>query len=471
VELPETAEEAQLPALEPLEAGHDGAAFAPGLDVLVVAPGKAWADGWLATEVAAFPALGADGVARLQLAAPGDTSAFVAVDTYGSLIGLCRVAEPGTGGQEPVLFVDPLGELEFALRAPLSEPLAVLTRRHYEGTFGSFVAKGRSALEDERYVEASELFLLALERAPAEGKTVEEETDVLGLLEKAVQRQVGLLRAKSAWRELAAFLGATIDYMPSRRDLWIDLAAAYLSISEHRGAAQAAREARALERGADADSLLQEAYSGLADAQGAAGDSNAAAQTLLDALAELPRSAALHFHLAKVYFTWEYYDDAARMFQMAEELDPSLRGEAQLYLEKIEDALQRRDAVVIPIPEGSTTIRSSMMLNRQGTYEFIVDTGATFTAITRRMAAELGYTDRNGEVVSDRRVWVQTANGPIQVPVVQLESASLHGFSVESLDVLVLDSLPGYGLLGINFLNNFKFTVDAQRREFRLETP
>jgi clan AA aspartic protease (TIGR02281 family) len=83
------------------------------------------------------------------------------------------------------------------------------------------------------------------------------------------------------------------------------------------------------------------------------------------------------------------------------------------------------------------------------------------------MALEMGYA-----LSPDlEHVTIGTANGTILAPVVLLESVNLHGYAVRNIKAIVLPakSSARIGLLGLNFLDHFRYSVDAGRREFRLE--
>ena len=99
---------------------------------------------------------------------------------------------------------------------------------------------------------------------------------------------------------------------------------------------------------------------------------------------------------------------------------------------------------------------------------FIIDTGASYTAISESLARKLGYAYERGE-----RVNVTTANGRMQVRRIRLGSVSLQGYAVHNLPVIVLPDTTGrsLNLLGLNFLNNFRYSVDSNKGEFRLERP
>ena len=117
-------------------------------------------------------------------------------------------------------------------------------------------------------------------------------------------------------------------------------------------------------------------------------------------------------------------------------------------------------------PEGMTVdlVRSGevsfaeVVLNERITQHFIVDTGASFTVISREAARELGVTiDENTPFIP-----IATASSVILNPLVKLRSIRVGEAEVENVDVLVHD-LPGgsAGLLGNSFLSKFKVVLDS----------
>jgi len=123
-------------------------------------------------------------------------------------------------------------------------------------------------------------------------------------------------------------------------------------------------------------------------------------------------------------------------------------------------------AETISEPEGITVdlVRSGevsfaeVILNERVKQHFIVDTGASFTVISRGAARELGVTiDENTPFIP-----VATASSVILNPMVTLKSIRVGKAEVENVDVLIHD-LPGSaaGLLGNSFLSKFKVVLDS----------
>jgi aspartyl protease family protein len=79
---------------------------------------------------------------------------------------------------------------------------------------------------------------------------------------------------------------------------------------------------------------------------------------------------------------------------------------------------------------------------------FLVDTGATSIALPARDADRLGIDYRKG-----RRGISQTANGPVTVYRVNLDTVKLGGIELRSVDAIVIEHGLDIALLGMSFLN------------------
>jgi len=89
----------------------------------------------------------------------------------------------------------------------------------------------------------------------------------------------------------------------------------------------------------------------------------------------------------------------------------------------------------------------------------VLDTGATYSMMPWFIAEELGYDPAS----TKKRIAIQTANGQIHVPMITIDSVRVIGKTVEHCDMLV-HNLPESsrvdGLIGLNFLKQFKLTID-----------
>ena len=214
--------------------------------------------------------------------------------------------------------------------------------------------------------------------------------------------------------------------------------------------------------------MLEGAYHQLARDALKENDGRRAELAYVEGIEQIPASAILRLHLGQLYQEWEIYQDAIRLLEEAKQLDSALAQQSDALLGRIDDILSSREAVVIPIPKGAPSISAKVLRDGRMEETFVIDTGATYTAISEALARRLGYAFERGE-----RINVTTAAGRMQVRRIRLVSISLQGYAVHNLRVIVLPESKGrsLNLLGLNFLNYFKYSVDSTRGEFRLERP
>ncbi|HXV79466.1 MAG TPA: TIGR02281 family clan AA aspartic protease [Candidatus Binatia bacterium] len=122
----------------------------------------------------------------------------------------------------------------------------------------------------------------------------------------------------------------------------------------------------------------------------------------------------------------------------------------------------------IPFEKQGQVVVIEAMLNKKTAAKFVVDTGASYTMISSAIAKALDIeTEQNRQTAP-----FQTANGIIQAPLVSLESISVGGMEIRNLTAAVHDVLSDSriaGLLGLNFLSNFRMDIDTQKGVLHLE--
>lgn len=116
----------------------------------------------------------------------------------------------------------------------------------------------------------------------------------------------------------------------------------------------------------------------------------------------------------------------------------------------------RDGALRVPFERQGTLMKVEARVNDRVDVPFYVDTGASGVALPLAMVERLGIP--LGPATPS--VVVSTANGPVRVPVVQLDSVELGGARVEGLEATVISSME-IGLLGGSFFNHFVYAVDA----------
>lgn len=121
-------------------------------------------------------------------------------------------------------------------------------------------------------------------------------------------------------------------------------------------------------------------------------------------------------------------------------------------------SLHKREVSVVPLKKNTQALMLEATLNNRSSGTFILDTGATYTSISREMAEELGLDLENAP-----KVRITTANGRIEVPKVTIAKLNVNGLEARDVEATVIDIRKGSsfsGLLGLSFIKKFKLTID-----------
>jgi clan AA aspartic protease (TIGR02281 family) len=121
-----------------------------------------------------------------------------------------------------------------------------------------------------------------------------------------------------------------------------------------------------------------------------------------------------------------------------------------------------------PMPPGTRLrpIIVEALLNRQVAVPLMLDTGATYTVLTKQTAYDLGIT----RLERLPKHSFLTPGGPIQSPVTTVKSIRVG--TAEAQDVAVAIDAEGHlpiGLLGMTFMSHFKVTVDQVQGQVKFE--
>ena len=123
-------------------------------------------------------------------------------------------------------------------------------------------------------------------------------------------------------------------------------------------------------------------------------------------------------------------------------------------------------AIVVPIHITGSAALVPVLLNHAIQASMLLDTGATFTVVSRRLAGDLRLYEAS-------RTNLSTANGLISVPLARLQSIKVGGAEALNLTVAVQDVPMNPivdGLLGLDFLSRFHTSIDS-RRQLLILTP
>jgi clan AA aspartic protease (TIGR02281 family) len=124
--------------------------------------------------------------------------------------------------------------------------------------------------------------------------------------------------------------------------------------------------------------------------------------------------------------------------------------------------------VSIPIQKKGEVVIVPATINERIQVNFVVDTGASYTMISRAVAQNLRIDlEKKHPMVS-----LQTANGVIEAPLVAIDSIEVGGLQVRNLSAAVYDVFADpniSGLLGLNYLTHFRMDIDTQASILVLE--
>lgn len=115
--------------------------------------------------------------------------------------------------------------------------------------------------------------------------------------------------------------------------------------------------------------------------------------------------------------------------------------------DRIRGRFQHYGVLVVPVKVNGVTL------------EFMVDTGASFCSINRSVAIRIGI-----DLKTIQRMRIAPASGStIRVPLTKINELRVGIIRVKNLSITILDfplELRVDGLLGMNFLRNFRFTIE-----------
>ena len=118
---------------------------------------------------------------------------------------------------------------------------------------------------------------------------------------------------------------------------------------------------------------------------------------------------------------------------------------------------------------GGAALVVPVQVNGEGPFDFVLDTGATLMCLDRTVVERLGLTGGGTGVGAG-------VQGTGRLQLVRLDSVRLGGARAERLSACVLDlehthalGIEVQGLVGLNFLREFRVTLDFERNVLVLQ--
>jgi aspartyl protease family protein len=145
-------------------------------------------------------------------------------------------------------------------------------------------------------------------------------------------------------------------------------------------------------------------------------------------------------------------------------LKPSSTFAANLkQLKTMEEAI---NSEAIRLENEGSSLWVSVTINGKHKQRMVVDSGASIISLPDKMARDMGLDQKDGEPMV-----VGLADGSeVRATRIKLDSVKVGQFTVEDVECCVLgpEARDAPPLLGMSFLGQFKFEVDAQQAELKL---
>ena len=137
-----------------------------------------------------------------------------------------------------------------------------------------------------------------------------------------------------------------------------------------------------------------------------------------------------------------------------------------LLYEEIKKNLNLSNYSEVPLRKVGLQFLVTVIVNNQHELKLVLDTGASITTIKTATLKQIGLAS-----TSKRIVTLNTAGGQIQSSLIALDSFEVSGQKVQGLDIASIELKDGRidGLLGMNFLDHFRFIIDQNQRKLYLE--
>jgi predicted aspartyl protease len=183
-------------------------------------------------------------------------------------------------------------------------------------------------------------------------------------------------------------------------------------------------------------------------------------------LAETRGSGGLRWYLIKTkagLVGWIKQDDGEQS-RKADDFFKSLPADSTsvaVSIPTVSSSAAPQGAIMVPVlSSGRSSMIVTALMNQRINGNLIIDTGATNTVISNRLANLL-------TLQAVGKAFVHTVGGPVQVAVARLGSLKVGAAEINNLPVLVHDFSQDpsiEGLLGMDFLGRYQIGFDSKRQ-------
>lgn len=183
--------------------------------------------------------------------------------------------------------------------------------------------------------------------------------------------------------------------------------------------------------------------------------------------AAAPGDAGYHQLLGRLYYHRGRYADAVDQFNQALALDDALQADLAPLMRTARQRMVTPALTDVTLVSAGANYLVPVRVNGGSqSLAFMLDTGASYTAISAAAADRLGIR----VPPNAPHMTLDTANGVIKAPLITLNTLDVDGAVVRDIHVTVLDDLGNYdGLLGGSYLRHFNFDLDQGEQRLVLK--
>jgi hypothetical protein len=129
--------------------------------------------------------------------------------------------------------------------------------------------------------------------------------------------------------------------------------------------------------------------------------------------------------------------------------------------------------VAIELASGASAVIVPVRIHGEGPFRFILDTGATLTCIDTVLATKLNLDPRTGVIGRGFGVGSQGRVGMVTIDSFEVGSSTARDLIACTLGFETIrgSGLDVQGLVGLNFLREYRVTLDFERLALKLEKP
>jgi len=199
------------------------------------------------------------------------------------------------------------------------------------------------------------------------------------------------------------------------------------------------------------------------------GDYAAAERAFTEAISKAPTDALLRYHRGAALMQLGRWDDAVAEYERVLKLRPSaeVASASRGALETLRPLVRRSPSTRTEGGEGPIRLERwqggwvvKVTINDSAHARFLVDTGASITAISPELADNLGIAPSRPPLV----VKLQTLGGETKASVVVIGTLTVGDVEAKDVSAVVHDMPEGLdGILGNTFLGRYSVTLNAQQ--------